>query len=69
MSIIDEGHLRADAMQLLSRCPACSWPCMRNPGAVAHAGRGFERLLADSIARPAPPRPAAAGRAHAQEAR
>ena len=26
---------------------------MRNPGAVAHAGRGFERLLADSIARPA----------------
>ena len=53
MPIIDEGHLRADAMQLLSRCTACSWPCMRNPGAVAHAGRGFERLLADSIARPA----------------
>ena len=55
MPIIDEGHLRADAdaMQLLSRCTACSWPCMRNPGAVAHAGRDFERLLADSIARPA----------------
>ena len=26
---------------------------MRSPGAVAHAGRGIERLLADSIARPA----------------
>ena len=58
---IEEGHLKpeTDPMQMLFEIHGLILALhhdarfMRNPGAIERAGRGFERILADSLALPA----------------
>lgn len=58
---IEEGHLKpeTDPMQMLFEIHGLILALhhdarfMRNPGAIERAGRGFERILADSLAFPA----------------
>ncbi len=59
---VDEGHLKADTdpMQMLFEIHGLILALhhdarfMRNPGAIERAGRGFERILAESLNLPAP---------------
>ena len=58
---IEEGHLKPEThpMHMLFQIHGLILPLhhdarfMRNPGAIERAGRGFERILADSLALPA----------------